>query len=78
MSTDDLEATEKIANFRLVCQQVEKHLLKNLNLQGHIQINFFSGYASNWSVLQSFQTNKLTKNLRNFQKLRLTTRKPDV
>ena len=55
MNPTDLKEREKIAKLRTIFARIEKHIQTNLDYQGHIQINFFSGFASNWTIVQIFQ-----------------------
>jgi len=61
MNGTDFKQEDKVAKLHKVFEEVEVHLKKNIDLQGHIQINFFSGHASNWSALQVFQGKKRGK-----------------
>ncbi len=58
MNGHDSKQEDKLAKLHKVFEEVEQHVRQNIDLQGHIQINFFSGHASNWSSLQVFQGKK--------------------
>ena len=56
--SQDKKTIQKLAKFDETCEQMRRYLTQNIDFQGHMQVNFFTGKVANWNALQVFKAPK--------------------